>query len=173
LKRELEEKAEEKAFRDRAQAKLETKMEREKLLKKMRYERIEKYGLAFVEKEEAEAAAKKSAGKTPWEMFELGKNKVSNMYTESRAPGTAKLCFKTCATFAGNVLKDVNEQKYRKVNLDNAAVDTRVAKIAGGKQMLNAMGFMPNDDGTNTLMMKEVDEALINKCIAVLKPLFE
>ena len=88
----------------------------------MRYERIERYGLAFVEKEEAEKAAKKAAGKTPFEMFTLGKDKVKTLYTEARAPGVAKLCFKTVATFAGNVLKDVNNEKFRRVNLENAAV---------------------------------------------------
>ena len=95
------------------------------------------------------------------------------MYTEARSPGTAKLCFKTVATFAGNVLKDVNEQKYRKVNLENAAVDARVAKINGGLGMLNAIGFMPNEDGSKTLMMTNVEKDHIEKCVAALKPLYE
>jgi len=95
----------------------------------MRFERIERFGLKFVEAEETKAAEDKVKGKTPFEMFTNGKDKVANLYTEARSPGTAKLFFKTVATFAGNILKDVNEQKYRKVNLDNAAVDARVAKI--------------------------------------------
>jgi hypothetical protein len=139
----------------------------------MRYERIERFGLAFVEKEEAEKAAAVSKGKTPFEMFTLAKDKVKTLYTENRSPGTAKLCFKTVATFSGNVLKDVEDPKYRKVNLENAAVDARVGKINGGLAMLNAIGFMPNEDGTKTLMMTSVDKELIEKCVAALKPLFE
>jgi len=39
--------------------------------------------------------------------------------------------------------------------------------------MLNAVGFLPNEDGTKTLMMTKVDEELIKKCIALIKPLYE
>ena len=36
-------------------------------------------------------------------------------------PDQAKVCFKTCALYAGNVLKDVNDEKYQKINLANEA----------------------------------------------------
>jgi len=39
--------------------------------------------------------------------------------------------------------------------------------------MLNSMGFLPNEDGTKTLMMTKVDKELIEKCVAALKPLYE
>jgi len=35
------------------------------------------------------------------------------------------------------------------------------------------MGFLPNEDGTNTLLMVNVDKELIEKCVAHLKPLYE
>ena len=70
-----------------------------------------------------------------------------------RAPGVAKTCFKTCSTFAGNVLKNPSEEKFRKVNLDNAAVKKRVGDVTGAKFILKGMGFGENPDGSNTLMM--------------------
>ena len=76
---------------------------------------------------------------------------------------------KTCSTFCGNVLKDVNEQKYRKVNLDNKAVNDRVVKVNGGKAVLKGMGFEENPDGSNTLLMQNVDADLLKKCQALFK----
>eukprot|EP00351_Strombidinopsis_sp_SopsisLIS2011_P005061 CAMPEP_0116881062 /NCGR_PEP_ID=MMETSP0463-20121206/13126_1 /TAXON_ID=181622 /ORGANISM="Strombidinopsis sp, Strain SopsisLIS2011" /LENGTH=53 /DNA_ID=CAMNT_0004532535 /DNA_START=692 /DNA_END=853 /DNA_ORIENTATION=+ len=51
----------------------------------------------------AEEEAKK---KSPLQIVENGIKKVETLYTEARQPGVAKTCFKTCATFGGNVLKD-------------------------------------------------------------------
>jgi hypothetical protein len=115
----------------------------------------------------------KKVEKVGLELLEFGIKTVKTIYTEFRQPGVAKTCFKTCNTFAGNVLKDVNEPKYQKVNLDNAAVNTRVAKINGGKAILKGLGFYENPDGTNTLLMTKVDVDLLKKAQAIFKPLIE
>ena len=47
---------------------------------------------------------------------------VKTLYTDIRAPGVAKTCLKTVATFMKNVQKDPENEKFRKVNLDNGAV---------------------------------------------------
>jgi len=46
---------------------------------------------------------------------------VRTLYTEDRNPGVAKTCFKTIHVYLNNILKDVNEEKYRKINLGNEA----------------------------------------------------
>jgi hypothetical protein len=111
--------------------------------------------------------------KTPLENIEHGIKTIKTIYTEFRQPGVAKTCFKTLNTFAGNVLKDTNEEKFRKVNLDNAAVNNRVGKINGGKQILKGMGFEENPDGTNTLLMQNVDVEILKKAQQLFKPLIE
>lgn len=115
----------------------------------------------------------KKVEKTGIELVEQGLKTVKTIYTEFRQPGVAKLCLKTCNTFAGNVLKDVNEEKYRKVNLDNNAVNTRVGKINGGKVILKGLGFVENPDGSNTLVMPNVDVDLLKKAQALFKPHIE
>ena len=63
----------------------------------------------------------------------------------------AKTCLKTCNTFISNVIKDQNNEKFRRINLDNNAVKERVVKVNGGLAILKAVGFGPASDGTNFL----------------------
>ena len=67
-------------------------------------------------------AEAKKAEKSPQEFIDLGIKTVNSIYTANRSPGVAKTCFKTLSTFGNNVLKDASNEKFRKVNLDNAAV---------------------------------------------------
>ena len=88
------------------------------------------------------AEAEKKASKTPAEQVEHGIKTVKTLYTEVRSPGVAKTCLKTCCTFMRNVVKDSENEKFRKINLDNNAVQTRVAKVNGGLAILKAVGFV-------------------------------
>ena len=54
-------------------------------------------------------------------MIKHGIKMVRTLYTEDRNPGVAKTCFKTCNVYIKNVLKDTQEEKYRKINLNNEA----------------------------------------------------
>ena len=86
-------------------------------------------------------------------MVEHGIKTVKTLYTEIRAPGVAKLCLKTVCTFMKNVQKDPANEKFRKVNLENNAVQQRVAKVNGGIAILKAVGFKQAEDGGNYLIM--------------------
>lgn len=70
---------------------------------------------------------------------------MKTIYTEDRQPGIAKTCFKTITVYLGNVLKDPNEEKYKKINLTNEAFQKRVGKITGGLIILKGAGFEEND----------------------------
>jgi len=48
----------------------------------------------------------------------------------------------------GNLLKDPSNEKFRKVNLENNAIKTRIANVNGGLNILKGGGFVKNDDGT-------------------------
>ncbi len=80
----------------------------------------------------------------------------------------AKTCLKTCSVYIGNVLKDVNEEKYRRINSENEAFKKRVGKISGGLPLLKAAGFHEQHDGT-TLYMDTVDEPLLRETLAILE----
>ena len=87
-----------------------------------------------------------------------------------RAPGVAQTCLKTCQTLLGNLVKDPANEKFRKVNLENKAIQERVAKVNGGIQILCGAGFVKSDDGTAlTIEQSNIDVALVNKVIALVK----
>lgn len=72
-----------------------------------------------------------------------------------------------------NVVKDQDNEKFRKINLDNNAVQTRVAKVNGGLAILKGVGFASNPDGTNTLILDKVDMPVIEAAIKQLEPHFD
>ena len=107
---------------------------------------------------------KKKNVKTPAQIVEHSIKTIKTLYTDMRAPGVAKLCCKTMATFLKNVQKDPENEKFRKVNLDNAAVQTRVAKVNGGLALLKGVGFKQAEDG-NYLIIENPDLAVIANAI--------
>ena len=54
--------------------------------------------------------------------------------------------------------------KFRKINLENKAVQTRVTQVNGGLVILKAVGFEPEDDGKG-LYMENVNLAVLNNTI--------
>jgi len=78
----------------------------------------ERFGGTAAEYQAAEAAKVKS----PAELVENGIKTVETLYTELRAPGVAKTCLKTVHTFIKNVQSDPSNEKFKRVNLENAAV---------------------------------------------------
>jgi hypothetical protein len=57
-------------------------------------------------------------------------------------PGIAKTCFKTISVYLGNIMKDPQEEKFRKINLGNENFQKRVGKITGGLNILKGVGFI-------------------------------
>jgi hypothetical protein len=53
-----------------------------------------------------------------------------------------KTCFKTCHVYLGNLLKDPNEEKFKRINLSNEAFQKRVGKLTGGLSILKGAGFV-------------------------------
>lgn len=111
--------------------------------------------------------------KSPLENVEHGIKTVKTLYTEIRAPGVAKTCLKTIATLIGNVLKDQTNEKFRRINMDNEAIQKRVTKINGGLLILKNSCFEPADDGSNSLFMKSPDAAHLQAVLEKLKPHIE
>ena len=92
--------------------------EKNKMLEQLERDKRERFGASG----SGGAAVEKKASKTPAEQVEHGIKTVKTLYTEIRQPGVAKTCLKTCCTFMRNVLKDSENEKFRRINLDNNAV---------------------------------------------------
>lgn len=69
-----------------------------------------------------------------------------------------------------NLLKDPANEKFRKVNLENNAIKTRIATINGGLNILKGGGFVKNDDGTAmTVEQSAVDAKVLTEVTNMLK----
>ncbi len=56
-------------------------------------------------------------------------------------------CIEMVSTYAGNILKDRHNSRYRIINPTNTAFVQKVASVSGGIALLVAVGFRENDNG--------------------------
>ncbi len=56
-------------------------------------------------------------------------------------------CIEMVSTYAGNILKDKHNSRYRIINTTNTAFVQNVASVPGGIALLVAVGFRENDNG--------------------------
>lgn len=137
---------------------------KKQMLIQLERDKCERLGIPFDETKFFQQQ-KEKAKKPPLEQIQHGIKTVKTLYTEDRQPGVAKLCFKTIATLTGNVIKDPNEVKYQSINLENKAIQTRVAKINGGKIILVGFGFAEED---GKMVLQNFDKAIFEKGVALL-----
>ncbi|XP_078434329.1 ubiquitin-associated (UBA)/TS-N domain-containing protein isoform X2 [Wolffia australiana] len=80
-----------------------------------------------------------------------------------------KRAFQTLLTYVGNVAKNPNEEKFRKIRTTNATFQDRVGSMTGGIQFLEICGFEKIEEGEFLYLPKEkVDTAVINSAGAEL-----
>lgn len=74
-----------------------------------------------------------------------------------------KKAFQTLFTYAGNVVKNPDEEKFRKIRLSNQAFQDRVGGLKGGIEFLELCGFGKTEDGEFLFIPREkVDIAVLN-----------
>lgn len=78
---------------------------------------------------------------------------------------TAANCIKLLKAYIGNLVKDPQNEKFKKINLLNANFKEKVGNVAGGINFLKALGF---EEKETTLEIAKVDLDLINKALKLL-----
>lgn len=74
-----------------------------------------------------------------------------------RAGGDGGNCLKILRAYIGNVTRDPDEPKYRKINTENKAYKTKVRPFLGAKSLLLCVGFVPTKDGTAMELAEDAD----------------
>lgn len=145
---------------------LEERMDRQRQLYEC--EQRERFGPDW--KSKVPAKKDEVAVKTGSALSQSGIEMVASLYTEMRCPGVAQTCFKTCFQLLNNLLKDPSNEKYRKVNLENNAIKTRIGTINGGLNILKGGGFEKNSDGTAmNVEQSAVNTSELTKIVDMLK----
>ena len=78
-----------------------------------------------------------------------------------RAGGDGGNCLKILKAYVGNVVKNPDDPKYRKINMENKAYRTKVKPFVGAKSLLLCVGFGPNDEGTAMELAEDADMKLL------------
>ncbi|XP_062165615.1 stress response protein NST1 [Alnus glutinosa] len=80
-----------------------------------------------------------------------------------------KRAFQTLLTFAGNVVKNPDEEKYRKIRLSNQSFQERVGALRGGIEFLELCGFEKIEGGEFLFLARDkVDMAVLHSAGAEL-----
>uniref|UniRef100_A0A0A9B4G0 PUB domain-containing protein n=1 Tax=Arundo donax TaxID=35708 RepID=A0A0A9B4G0_ARUDO len=74
-----------------------------------------------------------------------------------------KRAFQTLLTYVGNVAKNPDEEKFRKIRLSNATFQERVGNLHGGIDFLQLCGFEKLEDNEFLFLARDkVDKAVLN-----------
>jgi hypothetical protein len=136
------------------------------MLEQLKRDKMEKFG-HVAGSTEAPKEPPKPKGPQGVELVSHGIKTVRTLYTEERQPGVAKTCFKTCHVVLSNVLKDPNEEKFKKINLGNENFQKRVGKITGALSILKGAGFVEQADGF--LVLDQIDPTVVKEAIRILE----
>ncbi|KAL7557280.1 hypothetical protein ACA910_016244 [Epithemia clementina (nom. ined.)] len=75
--------------------------------------------------------------------------------SQYRAGGDGGRCLKILKTYVANVVDNPEEEKFKTINMENKAFKAKVKPFIGAKQLLMAVGFLPPDGNTGTLVLLE------------------
>jgi len=70
---------------------------------------------------------------------EKGIRNIDKVY---RGQKEGKKLYKTLVLYLKNIIKDPNNEKFRKINAENKGFNKRVVKVIGGKFMIKLFGFV-------------------------------
>lgn len=82
--------------------------------------------------------------------------------THKNDDAKVKRAFQTLLTYIGNVAKNPDEEKFRKIRLTNQTFQDRVGSLRGGIEFLELCGFEKAEDETLFLARNKVDMAVLN-----------
>jgi thiol-disulfide isomerase/thioredoxin len=86
-----------------------------------------------------------------------------------RAGGDGGKCLKVLTAYVSNVVDKPDEEKYRTINMENKAFKGKVKPLIGGKALLLAVGFKPNDAGNALVLSEDADRDALKQAKAKLE----
>eukprot|EP00282_Hemiselmis_andersenii_P011305 CAMPEP_0114124242 /NCGR_PEP_ID=MMETSP0043_2-20121206/8677_1 /TAXON_ID=464988 /ORGANISM="Hemiselmis andersenii, Strain CCMP644" /LENGTH=382 /DNA_ID=CAMNT_0001217117 /DNA_START=162 /DNA_END=1310 /DNA_ORIENTATION=+ len=119
-------------------------------------DKAERLARAGVKPEEAAAAKPQDPHKN--RKIELGtklRDVIFDLKNDPAQPNPATVVMETAGKYVENIAKNPTEEKFRSINIENAAFQRRVASKKGGLALMKALGFEEED---GKLVLKEVDE---------------
>ena len=142
--------------------KQEAEIEKRKMLEKLARDKEERFGKKF--DAFTQDAKKKEYTHEENVMYYL--KTIKTLYPPFRAGQTLKNCYNTIRIVLSNILKNINEDKFKKVKMTNQNVQERIGRIPLAVKTLNELGFVEEGE---FLVVKNVDKDLFDKTIKYLE----
>ena len=142
--------------------KQEAEIEKRKMLEQLARDKEERFGKKF--DPYTQDAKKKEYTHEENVMYYL--KTIKTLYPPFRAGETLKNCYNTIRIVLSNILKNINEDKFKKVKMTNPNVQERIGKIPLAVKTLNELGFVEEGE---FLVVKNVDKDLFDKTIKYLE----
>ncbi|KAL4436460.1 hypothetical protein ABPG74_003026 [Tetrahymena malaccensis] len=118
-------------------------IDKQRMLEQLQRDREERFGKKFAGNKPADQQAKEP---TPFEKFQVGIKQVKTAHPRNIFLDKAQVCLKTIQIYIQNMVNNPTEEKFRKINLENKAYQTRVGECFGAKETLLYLGFV--EEGT-------------------------
>ena len=90
-----------------------------------------------------------------------------------RAGGDGGNCLKILKAYIGNVVDNPDEDKFKKINMENKAYKTKVKPFLGAKNLLLCVGFNQSEDGTHFMLSEDADLAVLKQAKEKLEVAYE
>ena len=142
--------------------KQEAEIEKRKMLEQLARDKEERFGKKF--DPFTQDAKKKEYTHEENVMYYL--KTIKTLYPPFRAGQTLKNCYNTIRIVLSNILKNINEDKFKKVKMTNQNVQERIGRIPLAVKTLNELGFVEEGE---FLVVKNVDKDLFDKTIKYLE----
>mmetsp|Transcript_16057 Transcript_16057/g.24345 ORF Transcript_16057/g.24345 Transcript_16057/m.24345 type:complete len:529 (+) Transcript_16057:48-1634(+) len=117
-------------------------------------------GGAAVEDKDEEAVAKKPKKAAP---SAAKMDEYISKISSYRAGGDGGNCLKILKAYIGNVVKNPDDPKYRKINMENKAYRMKVKPLMGAKNLLLCVGFAVNEEGTALELAEDADADVLKR----------
>jgi len=90
-----------------------------------------------------------------------------------RAGGDGGNCLKILKAYIGNVVKNPDDTKYQKINMENKAYKMKVKPFMGAKSLLLCLGFAQNKDGTALELAEDANMAVLKQAQVKVEAAYE
>lgn len=143
--------------------KLEDELAKKKMLEQLARDKEERFGKKFDPYTQVSTSDKVY---TKEENIQYYLKTIKTLYPPFRAEEVLKNCFNTLKIIFSNIVKNPNEDKYKKVKLTNPNFHERVGKINLAIKVLTELGFVEEGE---FMTLKSYDEEILKSTIAFLE----
>lgn len=142
--------------------KKQAELEKRKMLEQLARDKEDKFGKKF--DSTTQQALKKEV--SLYDDIAHYVNAIKTLYPQFREGDLSKNCFSTLKTILNNIVKNPEEEKFRKCKLTNPNFHERVGKINLAIKILNKLNFQ--EDG-EFLVVQKPDIELYQKVVSLLE----